>query len=124
MKETRFCPSLNNIRYGWYFETAGDGIYNFITKGKKNNLSHILKYLFMILGKLNSPSPYYNSVVCQDLVTLKNEELRKNVFSESPNFKDAFLLLKVWLQQRNLKEVFTVLNNIFEQYFYKLIKFN
>ncbi len=26
-KESRFIPSLNNVRFGWYFETTGDGMF-------------------------------------------------------------------------------------------------
>ena len=65
--------------------------------------------LFSIpLGKLNSPTPFYNSIIRHDLITRENEELRRDVFSSNPKFKDAFILLKIWLRQRKLDEVSAV----------------
>lgn len=54
---------------------------------------------------MNSPTPYYNALICQDLVALKNEEVRREVFAENSNFKDALILLKIWLHQRKVDEV-------------------
>lgn len=62
-------------------------------------------WIINITGKLNYPTPYYNSIICQDLVTLRNDELRAEVFRNHPNFNDALILLKIWLHQRELDEV-------------------
>ncbi|XP_065200916.1 nucleolar protein 6 [Planococcus citri] len=80
-KETRFSPAYNNVRYGWYFNSA-----------LKNDNA----------VKLNFPTPYYNSLICQDLVSLKNEEIRLEMFNSNQNLKDALILLKIWLHQRRL----------------------
>lgn len=60
--------------------------------------------MLLISGKLNHPTPFYNSLICQDLITLRNEEIKAEVFN-NPNFKDALILLKIWLHQRKMDEV-------------------
>lgn len=56
---------------------------------------------------MNFPTPLYNAFLCQDLVALQNEAIRKQGFDANPHFKDAFMLLKIWLRQRKLCEVFS-----------------
>lgn len=54
---------------------------------------------------MNSPTPFYNSIIRHDLVTEENEELRKHVFDTCPKFKNAYILLRIWIRQRKLDEV-------------------
>lgn len=50
----------------------------------------------------HSATPYYNSTVLSDLNTKFNNEYMCNVLEANPHVKDAIILLKVWLRQRDL----------------------
>lgn len=84
----------------------------------------------MYAGKLNFPTPFYNSIIRHDLVVRENEELRGSVFRSNTKFKDAFILLKIWTRQRNLDEVnlygllSVVANNLLPLSIHEIINFN
>lgn len=57
-------------------------------------------------------TPYYNASIGQDLVSEINESLCNEIFEENPNLRDALLLLKIWLHQRELDEVIYTLIHV------------
>lgn len=50
----------------------------------------------------HSATPYYNSMVLSDLNAKFNNESMCNVLAANPHVKDAIILLKIWLRQRDL----------------------
>ncbi|XP_075220979.1 nucleolar protein 6 Mat89Ba isoform X2 [Lycorma delicatula] len=77
-KLSRFLPTKNNVRQKWWSEVTVD-----------DDLV---------------ATPYYNASIGQDLVSEINESLCNEIFEENPNLRDALLLLKIWLHQRELDE--------------------
>ncbi|KAJ0175334.1 hypothetical protein K1T71_009475 [Dendrolimus kikuchii] len=76
----RFSPLRNNLREAWLFSIEN-----------------------VESTEVGPPTPYYNSVVLNDLIALANQELLKEFLLKSENLKQAIILLKIWLRQRNLK---------------------
>ncbi|XP_028156081.1 nucleolar protein 6-like, partial [Ostrinia furnacalis] len=76
----RFSPARNNLRKAWLFSE----------EGSDNN-------------EIGPPTPYYNSSVLQDLTSSVNEEFLKESLLDRENLKQAVVLLKIWLRQRNLQ---------------------
>nr|XP_018906280.1 PREDICTED: nucleolar protein 6 [Bemisia tabaci] len=78
-KPTKLAPNRNNVKSSWFLDKE--------------------------VNEENEPAtPFYNSSILEDMVTLSNEILRKKIFTENPKFKDAMSLLKIWLRQRKLNE--------------------
>lgn len=50
----------------------------------------------------NFATPYYNSLILQDLVMDENTALLKEIVDANQNVQDALILLKIWLTQKNL----------------------
>lgn len=50
----------------------------------------------------NDSTPYYNSLILQDLVMDECEILLKEIIDVNQNVQDALILLKIWLTQKNL----------------------
>lgn len=48
----------------------------------------------------HSATPYYNSTILGDLNTKFNDEYLFNTFGSNPHVRDAIILLKIWLKQR------------------------
>lgn len=48
----------------------------------------------------HSATPYYNSSILGDLNTKFNDEYLFNTLGDNPHVKDAIILLKIWLKQR------------------------
>lgn len=55
-----------------------------------------------IIDVRNEPTPYYNSLILQDMVMDENHILLKEIIDVNQNVQDALVLLKVWLTQKNL----------------------
>lgn len=63
------------------------------------------KNCLMYIGNIdskNESTPYYNSLILQDLVMDESEILLKEIFDINQNVQDALILLKIWLVQKNL----------------------
>lgn len=54
------------------------------------------------LDSKNYYTPYYNSLILQDLVMDENTILLKEIVDANQNVQDALILLKIWLTQKNL----------------------
>lgn len=54
------------------------------------------------LDTSNFATPYYNSLILQDLVMDENTDLLKEIVDANQNVQDALILLKIWLTQKNL----------------------
>ncbi|XP_026727595.1 nucleolar protein 6 [Trichoplusia ni] len=78
-KLNRFSPDRNNLREAWLF------------KDDSENSTEI-----------GPPTPYYNSSVLADLTASTNQEFLNEFLPKSDNLKQAAVLLKIWLRQRNL----------------------
>ncbi|KAK2718506.1 hypothetical protein QYM36_005740, partial [Artemia franciscana] len=78
-KVAKFFPSTNNIRASW------------ISNGDETN---------------NLPTPKYNAAMLREILLEESEKKRREVFENMPAASDTFILLKVWLHQRNLDEGF------------------
>ncbi|XP_075979856.1 nucleolar protein 6 Mat89Ba [Anticarsia gemmatalis] len=76
----RFSPERNNLREAWLFN-----------ENTETNT------------EVGPPTPYYNSSVLSDLTATVNQEFLKDILQKSDNLKQAVVLLKIWLRQRNLK---------------------
>lgn len=48
----------------------------------------------------HSATPYYNSSILSDLNTKFNDEYLYNTISDNPHVRNAIILLKIWLKQR------------------------
>lgn len=77
----RFSPQRNNLRESWIFN-----------KETQENSSEV-----------GPPSPIYNSSVLSDLTAFANEKFLTEILIKSDNLKQAIVLLKIWLRQRNLQ---------------------
>lgn len=76
----RFSPLRNNLREAWLFgEESADNT------------------------EVGPPTPYYNSSVLQDLTASVNQEYLKETLVNRENLKQAVVLLKIWVRQRNLQ---------------------
>lgn len=82
-KFKRLLPSKNNVRPDWW------GI-------KKDILP---------------PTPIYNAGILEDLVLKDNHLLKKESFEQNQSLKDAFVLLRVWLKQREFSQGFGAFNS-------------
>lgn len=49
------------------------------------------------------PTPFYNSSILCDLTASVNQEFLNEILSQNDNLKQAVVLLKIWLRQRNLQ---------------------
>lgn len=58
-------------------------------------------YCFFYVASL-PPTPHYNSLVLRDLVMSRTNSEIAQVIKECLNLKDAIILLKIWLHQREL----------------------
>ncbi|CAH0587856.1 unnamed protein product [Chrysodeixis includens] len=76
----RFSPERNNLREAWL-----------LNDNTENN------------SDVGPPTPYYNSSVLADLTASVNQEFLNEFLPKSENLKQAVVLLKIWLRQRNLK---------------------
>lgn len=54
------------------------------------------------LDSKNNYTPYYNSLILQDLVMDESAILLKEIIEVNQNVQDALILLKIWLTQKNL----------------------
>lgn len=77
----RFSPSRNNLRESWLLS---------LDNSESNT-------------EIGPPTPYYNNSVLMDLTASENEEYLKEISLKSENLKQAVILLKIWLRQRNLQ---------------------
>lgn len=75
----RFSPLRNNLRESWMFPDNAES------------------------NETGPPTPYYNSSVLEDLTASVNEEFLKKTLLNCENLKQAVVLLKIWIRQRNLK---------------------
>lgn len=96
----RFSPIRNNLREAWLFST-------------ENTDSN----------EIGPPTPYYNSLVLNDLIALANQELLNEILLKSENLKQAVVLLKIWLRQRNL-QVSGFIISLIVAYFVKTKRIN
>ncbi|RZF33027.1 hypothetical protein LSTR_LSTR007588 [Laodelphax striatellus] len=78
-KAARFTPEKNNVRNGWWLQND----------------------VIVSEGDL-TPTPNYNYSIARDIALEANESLQKQIYEENPNLRDALLLLRVWLRQRQL----------------------
>lgn len=76
----RFSPERNNLREAWLLNENVD-----------------------INTEIGPPTPYYNSSILADLTASVNQELLRDIFQKNENLKQAVVLLKIWIRQRNLK---------------------
>lgn len=97
----RFSPSRNNLRESWVLSTEESNTTN----------------------EVGPPTPYYNSGVLKDLTASLNQALLNNVLSKSENLKQAIVLLKIWLRQRNL-QVSGYLVSLLVAYFVQIKRIN
>ncbi|XP_017766382.1 PREDICTED: nucleolar protein 6 [Eufriesea mexicana] len=87
-KLCRFLPEKNNVRTEWFFSET-------------NNSMFLIKELL--------PTPHYNSIILHDLVMkIHNNDMK--VIKEYPNLRDAIILLKIWLTQRELAKDYASFN--------------
>lgn len=78
----RFSSARNNLRESWLLSTEVE-----INAGSSD---------------VGPPTPYYNSSILSDLTATANQEFLNEILSKSDNLKQAVVLLKIWLRQRNL----------------------
>eukprot|EP00057_Strongylocentrotus_purpuratus_P024939 XP_011679413.1 PREDICTED: nucleolar protein 6 [Strongylocentrotus purpuratus] len=78
-KEARFAPSKNNIRQQWYNQNSEEETF--------------------------PPTPHYNFSILRDMSLERHLHHLYNASYDFPAFKDAVLLLKVWLHQRELDQI-------------------
>lgn len=97
----KFSPNTNNINCQWYFNTS-------VENGN--------------IDSKNNSTPYYNSLILQDLVMDESEILLKEIFDINQNVQDALILLKIWLVQRNLGGIGNITNHILSMYVVYLFK--
>nr|CAD7411264.1 unnamed protein product [Timema poppensis] len=84
-KLARFSPEKNNVRPSWFF-TNSDA-----------------------MEEPYPPTPHHNHSTIQDLVPTANQEFCRRALEGHSNIKDGIRLLKVWLTQRKLNKVHTIL---------------
>lgn len=53
------------------------------------------------------PTPFYNNTVLQDLTLRENATYLQSTLGDNPNLRDGIALLKVWLRQRELTQVWS-----------------
>ncbi|XP_058808859.1 nucleolar protein 6 [Phymastichus coffea] len=82
----KFTAEKNNVRPNWFFKATD-----------KNK-------------DVNSPTPYYNAIVMQDLTVIQTTSQINKLIKEYPNIKDGIILLKIWLKQRELCNNFVSFN--------------
>ncbi|RWS28285.1 nucleolar protein 6-like protein [Leptotrombidium deliense] len=71
-KQNRFLPTTSNVRYNWFYGKDGEEVL----------------------------TPYYNSLILQDLNLLANNEYLVNNIEENEELREVIVALKVWLRQR------------------------
>lgn len=76
----RFSPQRNNLRESWLFN-----------EDTQEN------------SEVGPPTPFYNSSILSDLTASENDKCLIEVLLKSENLKQAVVLLKIWLRQRNLQ---------------------
>lgn len=86
----RFSPARNNLREAWLFSSDNT----------ENN------------ADIGPPTPYYNSSVLSDLTASINHDFLNETLSRCDNLKQAVVLLKIWLRQRELQVSGHIVNMI------------
>lgn len=76
----RFSPTRNNLRESWLFSMDDQES-----------------------TEIGPSTPYYNSSVLSDLTNSVNQEFLKQILINCENLKQAVILLKIWVRQRNLQ---------------------
>lgn len=68
----------------------------------KSNFKQLkdVKSRIIVKNEEHSATPYYNSSILGDLNTKFNDTYLLNALGDNPHVKDAILLLKIWLRQR------------------------
>ncbi|VVC45437.1 Hypothetical protein CINCED_3A008556 [Cinara cedri] len=74
------------------------------------------------LDSNNYSTPYYNSLILQDLVIDENTVLLKEIVDANQNVQDALILLKIWLKQKSLGGIGNITNFILFMYVVYLFK--
>lgn len=69
-------------------------------KSNVKQLSAIKPSTDIVKNTEHSATPYYNSSILGDLNTKFNDEYLANTISDNSHVRDAIILLKVWLKQR------------------------
>lgn len=76
-------------------------------------------YLLFLLEGLQA-TQWYNASILEDLVLTENHNLKKSFFEKNQHLREAFVLMRVWLKQRELNEVsiiiFTINSKIFGKF--------
>ncbi|KAJ2938467.1 hypothetical protein O0L34_g12906 [Tuta absoluta] len=96
----RFSPTRNNLREAWLF--GGESQEN---------------------SEIGPPTAYYNSTILSDLTAQSNQAFLHETLSNSENLRQAIVLLKIWLRQRNLQISGHVIN-MYVAYLVKLKRIN
>jgi len=63
---------------------------------------YIVILIFINTDSKNYSTPYYNSLILQDLAMDESEILLKEIIEINQNVQDALILLKIWIAQKNL----------------------
>lgn len=58
-------------------------------------------------------TPYYNQTILNDLTIIKTNEYIKNIISDHSNFQDSLILMRIWLDRRNLRKSFAHIVTLF-----------
>lgn len=76
-----------------------------------------------MLSDGNPPTPYYNSLIMQDMTSLKTSIENIQAIKDYPNIRDGIILLKIWLRQREYNNNFESFNgHIITMYVLYLLK--
>lgn len=59
---------------------------------------------------VNPPTPYYNSIIMQDLTAFDTNTRNIETLEKYPNIRDGIILLKIWLRQREFTNNFESFN--------------
>ncbi|EFN82278.1 Nucleolar protein 6 [Harpegnathos saltator] len=73
----RFLPEKNSVRPKWYFDKSSS-------------------------DETLPSTPYYNSLILHDLVMRNTNDNVAQIIRQHENLRDAIILLKIWLKQREL----------------------
>ena len=68
--------------------------------------SPVFRHSLILVSDKVTPTPFYNNTVLQDLTLTQNMEFLQRTLGNNTNIRDGISLLKVWLQQRELTQVF------------------
>lgn len=109
-KLSRFLPEKNNVRPQWFFSETNHSMFliSLFSYLEYSNGNSNIVLLFIFTEEL-LPTPHYNSIILHDLV-MKIHTNDMKVIKEYPNLRDAIILLKIWLTQRELAKDYTSFN--------------